>query len=692
MSRHRNAFLVLNRIRRGACAVALGGLAPLAAQVVAEQPVRLSEFVVTPSRFGVADVATTAAASLTAAQLEVLPQVGDDLYRSIARLPGLAADDVSAQFWVRGAPHSEVRARLDGVDLLEPFHLKDVDGALSIVDPAIIRWLELSTGGFSAEYGDRLAGVLTMETKSEGRAHTALNLSLTGAGAARHGTMAGQKGRWLLTARRGYPDVALRASGRDDDVSPRYYDAMAKFEYQLTPAHTVSLHALHAGDGLRYVRTNSPSLSSSYDSDYVWARWRGGAAEGLRGEAVVSWTRLTWNRNGGGRLDGFPFSLRDHRRLDVAALRNEWTYAVGERAVWRGGFEARTGDARYDYALSHQRTGVNNGVQVTVTNTVNAALSPAGESAGAFAALKFRPWTALVVEPGVRFDRHDHIEGETWSPRMNGALVLGETTLRAAWGEYAQAQGLHELSVADGERAFGRTERAEHRVLGVERTLGRRASLRLEAYERLSTRVRPRWENLDNAYDLFPEAQSDRARIAPSRGRARGLEVLLASRGGGALQWHLSYALARTEERVFGRWTPRSRDQEHAFYADATYALNPRWQFSVAWHYHSGWPTTDVVYSLTTLNNGRRLLVSANGPAFGLRLPDYHRLDLRATRRFKVRLGEVRAFLDVFNAYDRLNLLGYDHQVSVSGTQVTDRKKAREQLPFLPSVGVSWEF
>ena len=45
----------------------------------------------------------------------IVPQVGDDLFRSIARLPGLAADDISAQFWVRGAPHSQLLARLDGV-------------------------------------------------------------------------------------------------------------------------------------------------------------------------------------------------------------------------------------------------------------------------------------------------------------------------------------------------------------------------------------------------------------------------------------------------------------------------------------------------------------------------------------------------------------------------------------------------
>jgi hypothetical protein len=137
---------------------------------------------------------------------------------------------------------------------------------------------------------------------------------------------------------------------------------------------------------------------------------------------------------------------------------------------------------------------------------------------------------------------------------------------------------------------------------------------------------------------------------------------------------------------------PRARDQRHTFYADTTYAPSDRWQFSVAWQLHSGSPTTDIVYSLAPLTNGRRLLVSTNGPIYGLRLPTYHRLDARVTRRFKLTHGELRAFLDVFNAYDRENLVGYDHNVTVAGTLVTDTKTPRKQLPLLPSAGLSWEF
>lgn len=127
-------------------------------------PIALDQFVVTPSRFGISSQPFAAGATLTAADLTALPQLGEDLYRTIARLPGLAADDFTSKFWVRGAPNAQVLARFDGVDLIEPFHLKDIDGALSIVDLPSVARLDLATGGFTAEFGDRLAAVLTLES------------------------------------------------------------------------------------------------------------------------------------------------------------------------------------------------------------------------------------------------------------------------------------------------------------------------------------------------------------------------------------------------------------------------------------------------------------------------------------------------------------------------------------------------
>ncbi len=676
-----------------AAGTACACITSLIAQTPATEPtIPLAQVVVTPSRYGVSDNPISPTATLTSADLETLPQLGDDLFRSIARLPGLASDDYTASFWVRGAPNDQVLARLDGVQLIEPFHLKDVDGALSIVDPRVIGRLDLATGGFAADYGDRQAAVLTMETRTFAQPRTALELSLTGLGANTAGRFAGERGRWLVSARRGYPDVALRIMNRDDEIDPRYYDATAKIEYDVAPGQTLSFHVLHAGDTLKYHRANNPDLVSDYDSDYAWGRWQGTFSPKLSSEAVLAYTRLSWGRNGSGTLDTFPFFLRDHRGLETISARNDWSLAISDQVVVRSGVEASHGTASYDYAFSHQYSVVDQGKLFTVTDARSSSPHPTGNSFGAFLAVRTQPLTPLVLEPSVRYDRHTASHDSDVSPRFNAALTVGPATLRAAWGLYFQSQGLHELAANAGDTRFYRSEQAEHRVLSVEAPLSRTLGFRLEAYERLMTHVRPRSENLDNAYDLFPEAQDDRVRLSPERGRARGIELLLSGHPRRELSWNLSYAYAHAEERLAGQWVPRARDQRHTLYSDFTYAPDKRWQYSVSWQFHTGTPTTDVVYSVATLTNNRRVLFSANGPIYGLRLPDYHRLDARVTRRFTLKRGELRAFLDVFNAYDRTNLVGYDHNVVVSGTTVTDTKKARKQLPLLPSLGAEWAF
>lgn len=656
-------------------------------------PVRqlLDAVVVSPSTFGSGEIAAASTHTLDLARLQALPNTGEDLFRGLARLPGMAADDISAQFWVRGAPHSEVRTRLDGVDLIEPFHLKDAQGALAIVDPGVIAWLELATGGFPADHGDRLAGVLTLETRGEPGRRTALNVSLTGAGTTAQGALPSRRGRWLVTARRGFPELALRASGQDQHAFPAYHDAMAKVELDLAPGEILSAHVLTAADRLRYVHPDSPALASRYGSNYAWLRWRRGLATSRRSETVVSWSRLSWSRLGEGRSDGFPFRLRDERSLRTLAGRTEGTLPVGERLQVRAGAEASLGHADYDYALVRQQLRVAGGRLVAVPGDVTARLAPERQTVGAFGAARLAAGNGLALEPSLRFDRLRPGEPGIWNPRVNAAWIRRNVVFRAAWGRYAQAQGLQELAVADGETSFGRADLAEHRVLSVERPLGGGLHARVEAFERQSLRIRPRWENLENAYDIFPEAQLDRFRVAPTEGRARGVELMLRGRAA-RWHWHASYSLAKAEDRVDGRWLPRSRDQRHAVSADATFVPARDWQLSAAWSFHSGWPTTGTSYRLESLTGGRQVAVPVIGPAYGLRLPDYHRLDLRVTRRLPGSRGEWRVHLDLFNAYGRANLLGYLHRAVWRDGRLEVAREPRTQIPFVPSLGATWEF
>ena len=681
-------------LRRGVSAL-LASATLLAAQTAAPEPkpLALERFVVTPSHFDFSSRA--GAATLTQQDLETLPQIGEDLYRSIARLPGVAADDFTARFWVRGAPNRQLLVRIDGADVLEPFHLKDVDGALSIIDLHAISQLDLMTGGFNADYGNAAAGVLTMETltATSDRPSAALGLSLTSMRGGTAGRFAGGAGRWLGSVRRGYPDVALKVEGRADDIFPRYWDAYAKIEYDLNPEHTLSFHFLHSADTLRVTDDGDPELRSGYDTHYLWARWRARFGTGVSAETVLTGSWLDWRRDGAGFYNNtYRLNLRDRRSLAAASARQDWSIAAGPRALVRAGWQYESARAEYSYHLLREEPIVTGGQLIASPHTVDLALQPEGNSLGLFVAPSLALAPTFVVEPGLRFDRHDASRDQDYSPRLNAAwTITPSTTLRAGWGQYAQSQGLHELAVPFGDASFHRSEIAEHRVLSLEHRFEPGLSLRLEAYQRQTDHPRPHWLNRYDTYNVFPEAQTDRILLAPSQADAQGLEMLLRRRGHGRFDWTISYAWARAEETIGGATVPAQRDQRHSAYADITYTPGKLWRFSAAWQYHTGWPVTGVNYSLATLASGSRVVVRSFGPALGSRLPAYHRLDLRASRTIVTRRGVLKVFVDIFNAYDQGNPIAYDYSPSVANGVLTVRKAPREMLPILPTAGISWE-
>ena len=92
------------------------------------------------------------------------------------------------------------------------------------------------------------------------------------------------------------------------------------------------------------------------------------------------------------------------------------------------------------------------------------------------------------------------------------------------------------------------------------------------------------------------------------------------------------------------------------------------------------------------LDSCTRLLVNKSaGPINSLRLPAYHRMDLRVTRTFQVGRGTLSAFLDIFNFYNRENLRSYAYGIDLaSGRPI--QFAGETLLPILPSFGLTWEF
>ncbi|MFC1660356.1 TonB-dependent receptor domain-containing protein [Gemmatimonadota bacterium] len=674
----------------------------------------LSELVVAPGTFGILDeVSDFALQTLSREQIETLPQIGEDVFRSLRRLPGVASGDISTKLHLRGGRDREVLYLLDGMELYEPYHLKDFEGTLGVIDIHAIGGIDLHAGGFPVDFSNRMAGVFDMETRRppEEGMKTTLGLSITNASFMSRGAFEEGRGQWLLSARRGYLDIALSMTDVDPGISPKYYDVLGKVQYQVGAKNVLSAHLLHAGDHLDLEQDALEEdvigdLVTGWDNTYGWITWKSFLSPRVRARTVASAGRVTRSRIGDmeepGRIIGPEFvQVSDVGSFDFLGLKHEWTIDVTDNFAARAGFNVKGLWGDFDYS-SATRTLVADytGERVGETDSLRVKLDPTGTEAGGFVAGRFRPVPWGTAELGVRYDRHTHTGDSDFSPRVHTIVDLSEnTTVRAGWGQYTQAQDMNELEVGDGETEFAPSERATQIALGVEHRLNNGLSARLEAYTRRVDHPRREYLNLWREILPFPERDGDRYRVDPTEARARGLELLVAQ-DAAEWDWSASYVLSESEDRIDGQWVPRFIDQRHAFTTTLGYHPGPNWTLSAAWHIHSGWPFTPQVIQFDTLTVFRG--VGENWPLnwkeeFGAtnssRLPSYHRLDLRATRRFQVGRGTLDIYVDLFNAYNQENLRSFDYGLESRNEKLMYIRYPDETLlPILPSIGFRWEF
>jgi len=618
-----------------------------------------------------------------------LPRLGDDVLRGLTLLPGTAGDDGSARFNLRGGRADEVMVRLDGLEILEPFHLRDFNQALSVVSPATLGEVRLQSGGFAAEHGGRMSGILDLTSlEPSWRRRGELGLTLLNAQAAGSGTFHEERGRWLASLRGGSLELPFELAGEEEN--PRFWDAFGKVDRQLGAGHDLRLNALLSRDTLDFAELDDDRrFDTLYDGTYAWLTHETVLTPRLFVASRASFSRFERDRHGREAAAGGGFELADARSLDAAGLAQSWSRSLGGGAL-KWGFDARALDAHYDYgaawdlgealaAVRHQGPAGSFGFHERFR----------GEQYGLYAAgrLAAGRWT---VEPGARFDANSIVDDdERVSPRLNVAWAPGERSrLRLAWGYFYQSPRLYELQVEDGVTEFGRPERAEHRILGFDHVFGRRLTLRAELYERLVRDPRVRFENLYEPLSIVPELEPDRVRVAPESSRARGVELLLGAAGKN-VDWFVSYSFSRIEDRIAGHDVPRSVDQPHALGLELTWRAPWRWLVSIGWHYHSGWPTT----ALTAQLEGGGEVVPMLGPLYGERLPDHRRLDLRASRGFHLRRGELELFVEVQNLASDSNVRGYDVELEarVDGT-VDVGRDAKSWGRLLPNVGLTWRF
>jgi hypothetical protein len=153
-----------------------------------------------------------------------------DIIKSIQMLPGvISAGEGTSGFFVRGGSADQNLILIDEAPVYDPSHLF---GLFSIFNADVIKDSELYKGGIPSRFGGRLSSILDIRTKDGN------NRELAGGGgigtlASRimfEGPLRKEKSSFIVSARRSYADLFLRAADQDNIVY--FYDINAKVNWR----------------------------------------------------------------------------------------------------------------------------------------------------------------------------------------------------------------------------------------------------------------------------------------------------------------------------------------------------------------------------------------------------------------------------------------------------------------------------
>ncbi|MDZ7262022.1 MAG: TonB-dependent receptor, partial [candidate division KSB1 bacterium] len=671
---------------------------------------------------------------LQSKQIEQVVGMTKDALRAVQTLPSVSINnEASAKYNVRGGTSDENLVLVNGVRVYEPFHLKeDPLTSLSIFNLDMVRKIDFSSGAFSAEYGDVLSSILSIEYKTEAQEKLSgkANMSLIDASFLLEGPVS-SKGSWIFGLRKSYLEYMLKTYGGNPGSHPSFYDIQGQVHYEFTPNHKLRFTAIHSGDDFRY----DPTVSFRQ----YWSLWR------IRGENVNVTENKKEFREVNSRYSNDLFSLKLTNLLSPKLLNETlvsyYCETVGENGqqsaeqfgdfhgkpqcfsirTWEGNFcesnsvQTLEGQAAFTYQLTPLTTLKSGAtyqhlaystdrefrlLSVLTTNVLHfpdttTVIEPPDPAYNDTTHLKIRSYKLgaylegnwqlsdnFIIRAGGRVDYFDMNKELTWSPRLGCSYRLPfGTLLRAGAGVFQQFPSYRQLKIKEPSKDNTKSQHAFHYVVGMEHRFRERFLLKLEGFYKKYGDLIAVQRGGDGSLHYGKKENN-------AEGFARGIDFYGAVNWSGSNAW-LSYCLLEAKEKLVTTnegYYSRYTDQRHTLSLGLSADMGKGWEFSVRGFYGSGYAYTPYVVSYdTTLRIQRWVLGSKHTEHY----PSYKRVDVRISKEFVLFHRPLLLFLDVMNIFDRRNVFSYRYTYSLDGKP---QREARVLLPLILSVGISYSF
>ncbi len=620
-----------------------------------------------------------------------------DVLKVIQLLPGVSAgNEGTTGFFVRGGNADQNLVQLDEATVYNPNHLF---GLLSTFNARALNNVTLIKGGFPASYGGRLSSILDISMKEGNNQDfvTQGGIGLVSSNLTLEGPLKKGKGSFIVSGRRSYLDILAKPFEKKNTTRGYYfYDVNAKVNYQLTAKDRLYLSFFQGRDKAHYTDVTGLQFGLGFGNSTGTMRWNH-----LFGQKLFLNTSLFLNTyfQNYFSVKGKSYTQFYTGIVDYSGKMEFQYFPSPEHRVQFGALVSK-----HNFTSSGKATGVPKDTSIEKIN-IN-KIRPQETSEAALYVNDEWQWNErFSLNLGLRAPAYRTADTTYYrlEPRAALKFSLGKTSsLKASYT--VMNQFLHLVSGSTAalptdllipSTRVVQPQRSEQWALGYFHNF---------KDNEIETSVEAYYKTMHNQVlfgegtQLLEQTNFDDVLVF-GQGKSYGIEFFVKKNFGKLNGW-VSYTLAKTTQQFdainLGREFPFKYDRRHNLSVAGSYKLSRKWTVSADFVYYTG--------AAFTLPGGRFILTQGGSLYSGhywdytdynnYRLKAYHRLDVAATCRKKVRLFGLRydseLVLSLYNVYSRQNQYFVYTDVNLKTNQPVAKQVAL--LPIIPGVSYNFKF
>jgi hypothetical protein len=625
-----------------------------------------------------------------------------DILKTIQLLPGVkSAGEGNSGFFVRGGAADQNLILLDEAPVYNASHLL---GFFSTFNSDAIKDATLIKGNTPAQYGGRLASVLDvkMNEGNDKEYHVAGGIGLISSRLSIEGPIQKEKSSFLITGRRTYADVFLKASEKFKDNILYFYDFNAKANYRINKNNRIYLSGYLGRDVLGL----GNQFGINWGNKTATLRWNSIINPKLFSNTSLIYSDYNYNIN----IKGDSVSFNINSQIQDYNFKQEFQYYASAKSSWRFGFNGIhhtltpsrfEGDPNvFNKSARVGRASLENALYANNTYTVNSKFS---------------------IDGGLRLSAYTILGGDTYNLYDNGVKKDSVVLAKGAFGKtYINPEPRFSISYQLNDKssfkaAYARNTQHLHLLSNSTTTnptdswIGNSYNIKPEIADQISAgyfrnfnensyefSVESYYKDMQNQVDFkngadintVPDVESE---LLFGVGRAYGLELLFKKKKGKFTGW-VSYTLSKTERKINGinndNWYNAKQDRRHDLAIIGMYQLNQKWSLASNFVLYTG--------NAVTFPTGKYILdtktVFLYGERNANRMPIYHRLDFSVNYEGnKNKKWHGSWNFGLYNAYGRQNAYSIDFQDDPNDATKTQAIKT-SLFRWVPSITYNFKF